>query len=217
MNRDRPQFPYSAKDGYQDYSAARDYERERYASLVGRYLYRREQKAVGALVDRLPAGVVIADCPCGTGRWWPVLARRARRIIGIDISEGMQRYAGERAATMNLDIEVMPGEAERLPLDDGSVDYTFSHALTKHLPVPVQYQVLAEFSRIARWGVICSFGVFTHLNYEIWRRRRLVESYPVIFEELEWMAAAAGLRIDSLRKCTSPIGTERTVLLKKST
>ena len=116
---------------------------------------------------------------------------------------------------MELAIEVTSGDAEQLPLDDQSVDYVFSHALTKHLPVPVQYQVLSEFSRISRKGVICSFGVFTHLNYEFWRRRRLVESYPVLYEELEWMATAANLSIVDLKKCNSPIGTERTVLFKK--
>ena len=185
------------------------------SSLFGRYIYQRELNAVGALVDRLPGGMVIADCPCGTGRWWPILARRASRIIAIDISEGMRQYAVDRAASMELAIEVKSGDAERLPLDDQSVDYVFSHALTKHLPVPVQYQVLSEFSRISRKGVICSFGVFTHLNYEFWRRRRLVESYPVLYEELEWMATAANLSIVDLKKCNSPIGTERTVLFKK--
>lgn len=217
MSQNRQEFQYSAKHRYQDYSAGQEYEKERYSSLSGRYLYQREQNAVGALVDRLPADIVIADCPCGTGRWWPVLVRRASRVIGIDISEGMRQYAGDRAASMDLDIEVMAGDAEQLPLDDQSVDYCFSHALTKHLPVPVQYQVLSEFSRISRKGVICSFGVFTHLNYEIWRRRRLVESYPVLYEELEWMASAANLRIVGLRKCSSPIGTERTVLFEKVT
>ena len=167
MSRNQQELSYSAKHSYQDISAARNYEKDRYSSLFGRYIYQREQNAVGALVDRLPGGMVIADCPCGTGRWWPVLARRASRIIAIDISEGMRQYAVDRAASMELAIEVTSGDAEQLPLDDQSVDYVFSHALTKHLPVPVQYQVLSEFSRISRKGVICSFGVFTHLNYEI--------------------------------------------------
>ena len=215
MSRNQQELSYSAKHSYQDISAARNYEKDRYSSLFGRYIYQREQNAVGALVDRLPSGMVIADCPCGTGRWWPVLARRASRIIAIDISEGMRQYAVDRAASMELAIEVTSGDAEQLPLDDQSVDYVFSHALTKHLPVPVQYQVLSEFSRISRKGVICSFGVFTHLNYEFWRRRRLVESYPVLYEELEWMATAANLSIVDLKKCNSPIGTERTVLFKK--
>ena len=206
---------YSAREAYQDYATAVDYEKVRFSGPLGGYRYRREQNAVRFLVDQLPSDIIVADCPCGTGRWWPILARRANRIIGLDLSDGMRKFARERAGSMDLDIEVMAGDAERLPLTDESVDYSFSHALTKHLPVPVQYQVLAEFARIARAGVICSFGVFTHLNYEIWRRRKLEESYPVLFEELEWMAAAAKLRIRAMRKCTTPIGTERTILFDK--
>ena len=109
----------------------------------------------------------------------------------------------------------MLGKAEKLPLPDKSVDYVFSHALTKHLPVPIQYHVLKEFSRISRLGVVCSFGVFTHVSYEFWRRRRLVESYPVFYEELEWMAEFAGLRVVKKIKCTTNLGTENTVLLQK--
>ena len=208
-------YKYSAKDGYQDYDQALGYERERYSSLFGQYVYNRERRAVTSLVDMLPKDIVIADCPCGTGRWWEVLNRRAKRIIALDISEGMRQYAGDRAKDMDIDVEIQPGDAEHLPLEDASVDYVFSHALTKHLPVPVQYRVLREFSRAARSGVICSFGVFTHLNYEFWKRRGLVESYPVMYEELEWMAAEAGLKIRKTLKCTSPIGTERTVLFDK--
>ena len=215
MTTPRKPIRYGAKEAYQDYMVAVDYERDRFLGPLGFYRYRREQNAVKFLVDQLPVGVVVADCPCGTGRWWPVLARRAKRIVGLDISEGMRRYASERARSMNVDIEVIAADAEAFPLADESVDYTFSHALTKHLPVPVQYRVLAEFARIARAGVICSFGVFTHLNYEIWRRRKLDASFPVLIEELEWMAAAANLRIRAMRKCTTPVGTERTILFDK--
>lgn len=206
---------YSALFAYQSYSIAAEYERVRFSGIIGRYRFIREQKAIKGVIDMLPKGIVIADCPCGTGRWWPVLARRARRITAMDISQGMLSYASEQAEKAEFDVEICQGQAECLPLADGSVDYTFSHALTKHLPVPIQYAVLAEFARIARSGVICSFGVFSHLTYEFWRRRQLKESYPVFLEELEWMAMEAKLSIRTMRKCTTPIGVEHTVLFDK--
>lgn len=214
MSSNREMY-YSAKEAYQSYSVAEEYERERFSGILGRYRFVREFRAVASLVDMLPKGISIADCPCGTGRWWPVLARRAHGIIALDISQGMLRYASEQAKKIDIDVEVCKGNAECLPLPDDSVDYIFSYALTKHLPIPVQYKVLAEFARIARSGVICSFGVFSHLTYEFWRRRHLKESYPVFFEELEWMAAAANLKIRTMRKCTTPIGVEHTVLFDK--
>jgi ubiquinone/menaquinone biosynthesis C-methylase UbiE len=213
--KDKDPLWYSAKEEYQADSVPVEYERERYSSLLGRYTYGREQRAVGKLVDMLPSGISIADCPCGNGRWWPMLAKKADHIIALDVSRSMLDHASNQTSKFNIEIEVKEGDAENLYLDDNSVDYVFSHALTKHLPIPIQYKVLSEFARVSRLGVICSFGVFTHLSYEIWRHRNLVESYPTFKEELEWMAAAANLKIVTMHKCTTPIGVERTVLFEK--
>jgi len=215
MISNRRSLYYSAKEAYQSYSVAVEYEQVRFSGILGRYRYVREYRAIRSLVDMVPTGITIADCPCGTGRWWPVLSRRAQRIIALDISQGMLRYASKQAKKIDIDVEVCKGDAEFLPLSDGSVDYTFSHALTKHLPIAVQYDILAEFARIARLGVISSFGVFSPLTYKFWRRRHLKESYPVFFEGLERMAAAANLKILTMRKCTTPIGVEHTVLFDK--
>ncbi len=216
MKSSKSTFSYSAKEGYKGDSIPLEYEKERYSSLFGRYIYSREQRAVKQLVDMLEDGITIADCPCGNGRWWPVLAKKAKHIIAIDVSPSMLDYAEKQKSKLGIEIDVKQGDAESLYLDDNSVDYVFSHALTKHLPIPIQYNVLSEFSRISRLGVICSFGVFSHVNYEIWRRRNLVESYPTFKEELEWMATAANLKIETMRKCTSPLGVEKTVLFKKT-
>lgn len=214
-NGQKTGYDYAAREAYQRYEVAEDYERERFSSLLGRYRYRREHNAVIDLIDRVPSGVTFADCPCGIGRWWPVLARRASKIVAMDISAGMLQYAGEQAAEFDLDVEVREGDAESLPLEDGSVDYTFSFALTKHLPLPVQFRVLSEFSRIARQGVISTFSVMSHMTYEIWRHRNIFESFTILPEQLEWLAADAGLRIEKMNKCTTPIGVERVVLFKK--
>lgn len=206
---------YSAKKSYRLGSSKAEYETERYSGILGRYRYAREQRAITSIVNMLPKGISVADCPCGNGRWWSVLARRADHIIALDISKGMIEFAKEESRKFEIRIEIREGDAESICLADGSVDYTFSHALTKHLPIPIQYKVLAEFSRIARRGVVCSFGIFNHLTYEIWRRRRLTESYPTFIEELKWMAHAAGLDVRRLHRCTTPVGVEHIVLFDK--
>ncbi len=215
MSSRKPDLHYSAKDCYKCEGGIEAYEKLRFSGILGRYRYHREQKAVSSLVDLLPADIFIADCPCGNGRWWEVLVRRANHIIALDISPAMLAYAKKRSTGFNIEITVKKCNAENIFLPDSSVDYVFSHALTKHLPVPIQYNVLAEFSRISRLGVICSFGIFSHLTYEIWRHRNIEESYPIFFEELEWMAKAAKLGIRAMRKCTTPIGVEHTVLFDK--
>ncbi len=219
MSSDRsqsePDYPYTAKEVYAAGQSRRDYERSRFSGALGRYRNAREQRAVTGFIDSLPSGVTFADCPCGSGRWWPVLARRAARIQAFDISPGMLRHAAEEAQKHDFDIEVREGDAENLPLPDGSVDYVFSFALTKHLPLPVQFRVLGEFARVARRGVLSSFSVVSPVTYVAWRLRRIAESYCILPEQLEWMAESAGLEIRAMRKCTTPIGVERFVHFTK--
>jgi len=206
---------YSAKTAYQDYSVAEGYEEARFSGRLGRYRWRREQTAVRSMVELLPHGVKVLDCPCGTGRWWEVLNMRASAIIGADASPGMLRFAAERVRRSRAEVRLLEADAENLPFEDESVDYTFSHALTKHLPIPVQARVLGEFARVSRSGVISSFSIFSHVSYEFWRRRRPADSYPLLSEQLESLADAAGLEWEAARKCTTPIGVERTVLFRK--
>jgi len=206
---------YSAREAYNDHAIGVEYERLRFSGVLGRYRWRREQAAVRAALKQVPHDISLLDCPCGTGRWWPLLSARAREITAIDISPGMLEHASERAAGMTVPVIVMSGDAEEIPLPADAVDYAFSFALMKHLPRPIQYRVLSELARVSRLGVICTFGVLGHVSYEVWRRRRIRESYPLLIEELEWMAADAGLQIEWMKRCTTPIGVERVVLFSR--
>lgn len=212
--RSRPGFEYSARHSYDRGGVPERYESERFSGRLGRYRRMRERRAVEAMLGQLPRDMRILDCPCGNGRWWPVLAQSASSLVALDVSQAMLEYASNRSHEVGVPVEVAVGQAESLPLADESVDCVFSFALTKHLPVPLQYEVLREFARVARVGVICTFGVMSHATYEIWRRRRLPESYPILPEELSWMADAAGLDIIDRRKCTTPIGVEHVVLFR---
>jgi ubiquinone/menaquinone biosynthesis C-methylase UbiE len=216
-------YDYSAREAYRDPAVGASYERDRFTSALGRYRLRREHRAVGELLEHVPMGVRMLDCPCGTGRWWPVLRTRADSLVALDVSEGMVEHATARARADGGKIEVRTGDAEALPLDDRAVDWSFCYALTKHLPRPVQYRVLAELGRVSDQGVICSFGVLGHMTYEIWRRRHrawrargLDESVPLLVEELEVMGGYAGLELVDTRRATTPIGTEHVCLFRRA-
>jgi len=206
---------YISRTAYLDPDLAGSYERDRFSGRLGRYRWRREMDGVGAIVELLPDGVSILDCPCGVGRWWPVLARRASRIHGVDVSPAMLAEAKRRIGAVGVPVEVSEGDAERLELDDASVDAVFSHALTKHLPIPLQQRVLAEFARVSREWVVCSFSLLGHVTYEVWRRRDLVDSNALLPEQLDDIAASAGLTQVARRRCTTPIGVEHSVLFRK--
>jgi len=199
---------YSARTSYDDPDVVEPYEALRFGGALGRYRWRREQAAVRRMIDKLPTDVSILDCPCGTGRWWPLLSRRAREIHGVDIAPTMLAEASQRAAKATVPIALTRAEVENLPFADASYDYSFCFALTKHLPRRVQYRAVEELARVSSRGVICTFGVLGHISYEFWRRRKLTESYPLVAEELDWIADAAGLVVRERIRCTTPVGVE---------
>lgn len=214
MKRRRPSR-YISRTAYLEPETAGNYERDRFSSALGRYRWRREMGGVGEIVDMLPTNVSILDCPCGTGRWWTVLGRRASRIHGVDLSPAMLDEATARIKAVGVPIEVSKGDAERLGFADASFDVVFSHALTKHLPIPIQQRVLTEFARVSGEWVICSFSLLGHVTYEFWRRRNLIDSNALLPEQLDDLAAAAGLVEVAHRRCTTPIGVEHSVLFRK--
>lgn len=88
---------------------------------IDRLWRRRAVDAVAAYAPRR-----ILDVATGTGDLAVALARRIpeARITAVDISEGMLAVARRKVAGRGLEgrIDLRTGDAERLPLSDGSVD-----------------------------------------------------------------------------------------------
>lgn len=104
-----------------------------------------------ALRDLLGTGRgTCLEIGCGTG----VHAARVRELgwtpVGVDISGGMLRHARGR-------LPIAQGDAERLPIRDGSM--TAVIAMMVHTDMPGYPAVLHEASRVLRPG-----GVFVHIG-----------------------------------------------------
>lgn len=59
----------------------------------------------------------IIDVGCGTGRHTIELTKRGYRVTGIDLSEAQLRWAREKAAKENLEIEFLQLDARNLPFE----------------------------------------------------------------------------------------------------
>jgi 2-polyprenyl-3-methyl-5-hydroxy-6-metoxy-1,4-benzoquinol methylase len=55
-----------------------------------------QQRWVGRLLAECVPGGVVLDAPCGTGRYFPLVADAGLRVVGIDQSEGMLGQARGR-------------------------------------------------------------------------------------------------------------------------
>jgi ubiquinone/menaquinone biosynthesis C-methylase UbiE len=207
---------YRALTAYQDDAVVAEYERRRFSGWFGRYIWRREQRAVGALVSAVGSATSVLDCPSGFGRWLPAIEHLGpTTVLENDISREMLEQGRRSYNTRWPSIRT---NAERLPYADESFDLVFCHAFTKHLPQETQGAVLKEFARVARSDVICSFSVRSGLPGLVLRLRERLRgsrSNAVRRDWLERAAANGGLRIVQDRACTSHVGTERTVLFAK--
>ena len=102
----------------------------------------------------LRAGEVVLDLGCGAGLDSLLAARRVGptgRVIGVDLTEPMVEKARANALAAGIgNVVFQLGEADHLPVDDGTVDVVISNGvfnLCRDKP-----KVLAEVFRVLRPG-----------------------------------------------------------------
>ena len=71
-------------------------------------------------------GMDAIELGCGTGYVSSWLARRGATVTGIDISERQLATAARLAAEHHVDLGLIHGSAEEVPLPDGSFDFAIS-------------------------------------------------------------------------------------------
>lgn len=121
----------------------------------------------------------IVDIGCGVGRMTRVLAGRAGRVIGIDVSSEMIARAREYNDGRS-NIEWIHGDGRSLaPIADASVDGCFSHVVFQHIPDPdVTLGYIAEMGRVLRpdgWAAfVLSTNPLIHRRLDVTARARML-------------------------------------------
>jgi SAM-dependent methyltransferase len=148
---------------------------EKHRRTLGRRLsnWREQQMAARALaLAGHPATVL--DLPCGTGRFWPLLAgKQDRTILAADSSEAMLRVAREvTPPDLLARVETLQRSAFDIRLGSASVDHIFCMRLLHHITrAEDRLAILKEFHRVTRDTVAVSLWVDG--NYKAVRRRNL--------------------------------------------
>jgi arsenite methyltransferase len=104
-----------------------------------------------AVSAALPVDAQVLDLGCGAGLDSLILARRlgaTGRVVGIDFSEAMLMRARKAAATYGVKVTFCEGDAERLPLDDASVDVAFVNGIFNLNPA--RSEIFRELARVVR-------------------------------------------------------------------
>ncbi|MCV7220894.1 class I SAM-dependent methyltransferase [Mycolicibacterium elephantis] len=208
---------YAARKNYLAEDVVQNYMRNRFSGVLGRYRYRREQRAVNSLIAQIPKSEVqdILDCPTGLGRWLPNLAvLQPDRIVAVDASPTMLKKA-RTVSVGGIRIEFQEGIAEQLPFEDRTFDLAFCHALLKHLPESAKLEVIRELARVTSRYVIVTASVRRGLPGFIRQFRSANGGVAVSQQWIQRSVKNASLRIIDARKATTPIGVEYSYLLEK--
>jgi len=162
MNLTQAARTYPAREQYIGVVAS-DYNRWRLSSPLRRFMWRREFSLLERIVrEQMAPDATILDAPTGTGRFIPLLRDLGHRTTGVDISLDMLKMK-----------PIQPGESrgsrvradcETLPFADGAFDYVVSMRFLGHLPPEARVNVLVEFKRVARKGMIVGFPVVHSLT-----------------------------------------------------
>jgi len=113
----------------------------------------------------------VLDCPSGTGRFLPTLASLGVTVVAMDTSAAMLRE-GRRFHPLFKEPPVeLVGSASAIDLPDDAVDVVLCSRLLHHIADrEKRLQILREFARVARVGVVLSF--FDSCSFRAWRRER---------------------------------------------
>ncbi|WP_255149644.1 class I SAM-dependent methyltransferase [Halorarius halobius] len=124
--------------------------RDTYDRIAGHFAATREYPwpEVGEFLDGR-TGALALDIGCGNARHAESLSTHADRVVGVDLSRGLLRAAVERAAERGFDVDLVQGDAARLPVRTGVVDMAVYVATVHHLPTrALRVASLDELGRV---------------------------------------------------------------------
>jgi ubiquinone/menaquinone biosynthesis C-methylase UbiE len=91
----------------------------------------------------------VLEVAIGTGRSLPFYPAGVD-IVGVDLTPGMLEIARQRAGGLGLDVELVTGDAERLPFDEGTFDTVVCELGLCSIPRPDV--AIGEMARVLKPG-----------------------------------------------------------------
>jgi ubiquinone/menaquinone biosynthesis C-methylase UbiE len=91
----------------------------------------------------------VLDVACGTGENFPYLGG-ATLVTALDVSPAMMEEARRRARQMRLEVDLVAGDAQRMPFPDHSFDFVVS--AFSSCTFPDHAAAFREMKRVARPG-----------------------------------------------------------------
>ena len=158
----------------------------------------------------LATGTVL-EIGIGTGLNLPFYQPdQVEKVIGLDPSEKSWELAGERASSLDFDVEFIGLPGEQIPLDDDSVDTVMVTYSLCTIPDPVT--ALVGMARVLRPGgklIFCEHGIAPDDNICKWQERinpfwMKIAGGCHLNRNIPALVAAGGFTIDNIQEMYLP-------------
>ncbi|HEX7349755.1 methyltransferase domain-containing protein [Brachybacterium sp.] len=152
------------------------------AAVLDSHRTRTAENSAAHLLPHLRPGMRLLDVGSGAGTITADLARIVgpESVTALEVSEQSAELTRTELARQGLDaVQVLVGDAQALPLPDGSVDVVHAHQVLQHLPRPVA--ALAEFRRVTRPGGIVSVRDSDYEGFRWWPERPSLDRWLELY------------------------------------
>jgi SAM-dependent methyltransferase len=131
-------------------------------------LWRRLESEIGVLgtVDDRD----VLEIGCGAAHWSIALARRGARATAVDPSTKQLAHARAAAKTASVQVQLLQGYAEALPVGSASFDIAFSDYGGLSWAPPAES--IPEAARVLRPGGVLAFCTHSPLFFMFWDDQR---------------------------------------------
>ena len=135
---------------------AKGYEAER----VHTEHWQQEQAQMEQFLHDFPVRTSVLDVAVGTGRFFPLYAKREMQVTAIDSSADMIAESRRRASAVNLLARLDVGFADALPYDDDAFDLVVCFRFLPHIvSSSVAIAAISEISRVTRGHALLHLAV----------------------------------------------------------
>ena len=108
-------------------------------------------KYVRDLANSLPGVQSILEIGCGTGIDLRLFSD-SFQLFGIDLNEHALKIAKEKLSSVNF----QKGDITKLPFEDSTMDFVFTHGLMNYLDDDILEKGIAEMFRVSKkWIMHC--------------------------------------------------------------
>jgi SAM-dependent methyltransferase len=171
------------------------------------------ERFLGPLGARIQAGDSVVEIGCGVGRLTRTIARRAERVVAIDVSEQMLARARELNPDLdNVDWRLGDGTSLAV-VEDVGADVCLSAVVFQHVPDPaITLGYVREVGRVLRPGGWAALHVSNDPSVHrprgglAARLRALLRRGPRGQRHPAWLGSSVGL--DDVRRAAAEGGLE---------